>query len=70
MLFTAREQFILFLDQRSIVLYLSMKGISASAGDEELRNMLGSEGVSSSSVIWDLRTVTRVLTEIGFLAGE
>jgi hypothetical protein len=54
-----------FIDQRSIALYRSMKGISASASDEELRDVLGSEGVASSPVIWDLRPVTRVVTAIG-----
>jgi hypothetical protein len=40
-----------FMDQRSIALYLSMRGISASASDEELRDVLVSEAVASSPVI-------------------
>jgi hypothetical protein len=44
------------MDQRSIALYLSMKGLSAQLIHQELVDMLGFDTVGYSIVIWYLRT--------------
>jgi hypothetical protein len=44
------------VDERSIVLYLYMKGFSARAIRQEFREMLGSEAVAYFTLMWDLGT--------------
>jgi uncharacterized membrane protein len=46
------------MDQRSIALYLSMKGLSAKLIHQELVDMLGLEALAYSTVTWYLRTAS------------
>jgi hypothetical protein len=46
------------MDQRSIALFLSMKGLSAKAIHQELVQTLAAEAVAYRTITWHVRAVT------------